>query len=258
MCRGNLDESKCVGTHLGHTPQHSAEEEAGCSVVNGWKQFDLFARPPRLERGTHGLEGLKQPNPQQGVVTRFSKNGGGECVEGHSSPEHESAQDSTPGRTRSGHDPRGALHRGSVEFVRDLADWAWFATLTFDRDIPPQAAHAAVKRYLNQLARDCEHRHVRVALGCGLQTGGRIHYHLLLAPLDGGDFSTSTHAAERLWRLGNAQVEPVRDQGGAADYLVGHGSWITAVACDRSRPCRRKRGCRYDAPWPSLGEVTAP
>lgn len=150
---------------------------------------------------------------------------------------------------------RDELRRRTVEFISGLADWRLAFSLTFAFDAPPKVAHREVKKYLREIARDHEHRHVQIALACGWQTGGRLHYHLLGAPLEGGDFSTNAHVIEGLWRHGNALVEPVRDREDAVGYLVKHKHWISVVACDKQRPCRRKHGCRFDGRWPSLGEV---
>lgn len=150
---------------------------------------------------------------------------------------------------------QGELRHRTVEFIRDFADWRWFITLTFARDVSSKKAHEAVREFLNEVAGNHEHRHIRIALAYEKQFRGRLHAHLLAAPLDGGDFSTDARLIERSWLHGDAQVEPVRDREDAVGYLVKHKHWIPVVACDKQRPCRRKRGCRFDGRWPSLGEV---
>jgi len=148
----------------------------------------------------------------------------------------------------------GGLRRHTAEFIRELADWRLFITLTFDRDVPAGAAHEAVKAFLREIATRYERRHFRVAWGCEWQLGGRPHYHVLAAPIDGGDFVTERLVLERLWTWGDCRVEHVRDGAAVAGYLAKHAHSDAVVVCDRSRPCRRKHGCRHGGPWPAVGE----
>jgi hypothetical protein len=171
---------------------------------------------------------------------------------------HRKTRHDTGRRTRLGRPTGSGLCRQAAEFVGDLADWQLFITLTFAWDASPDAAHAALKAFLRLIAAEHERRHLVVSWGGGRQFKGRLHYHILAVPYEGGDFRTDPRVLERLWHDGDCRVEPVRDREKASEYLVAHEFWNVAVVCDRTMPCRRKHGCRFDRPWPSAGEnVTA-
>ena len=135
------------------------------------------------------------------------------------------------------------LRQHTVKFIRELADWRLFVTLTFNRDVVPKAAHDAVRVYLQGIARECERRHFRVAWGCGRQLSGRLHYHVLAVRLDGAEFTTGAREFRRRWLHGDCQVEPVRVRKKATKYAVEHEGWSTVVVCDRAHPCRRRGSC---------------
>lgn len=165
-----------------------------------------------------------------------------------------SSRESTASRTRIGRVSGDGLREQRVAFIHDLADWKLFITLTFSWDVSHHGAHDAVKAFLREIAAKHEHRHLIVAWGGGRQFKERLHYHILAAPFDGGDFRSDPRVLERLWLAGDGEVKPVRDRMGSAVYLFEQEFWNVAVVCDRTKPCQRKHGCRLGSRYPSMEE----
>ena len=147
------------------------------------------------------------------------------------------------------------LRHVTAGFLADLADWELFLTLTFSADVSLDRGYGAFKDYLQGIATERECQHYHLVWAGGRQRCGRLHFHAMVARLDQERFKLSQSEFKQLWRWGDCRVEAVRDQMAAAQYLLKHDFWHVVMVCDRTRPCRRKHGCRYGPTWPSPREV---
>lgn len=65
-------------------------------------------------------------------------------------------------------------------FVRDLAPWGWFITLTFAEDVTREHARWALRTWVRVIAREVVHGHVMMTWGIERTSWDRIHIHVLL------------------------------------------------------------------------------
>lgn len=143
------------------------------------------------------------------------------------------------------------------EWLRGLAPWTTFGTLTFSpRFEKPDyyAAHRAFKKYARDIATRVAHNHVWVAWAYGKQKNGFPHFHVLLAFTPALAAQPGLNRAlEDLWfetlhATGIAQFRRFDARRRAGEYLAGHTEIDANVACPRINICRRTR-CRQ-APSP--------
>lgn len=147
----------------------------------------------------------------------------------------------------------------AMAYLRDVAPWTWWVTLTFRRWVQRDRARAALRSWLRGVARDLVGAHVVVAWVLEPNRAGVDHAHVLLAIPQG--FTLDRARAEQLWRriddrAGVSQMVRYRPgtasdpRFGAAAYLGSKVDWNLTVACDRAPPCRRERGCvELSGPW---------
>jgi hypothetical protein len=143
-------------------------------------------------------------------------------------------------------------------FLRDVASWTWWVTLTFFRSVPRDRARVALRFWLRGVAREVGD-HVKVAWVLEPTRVGVPHAHVLVAVPDGK--SMGQNGAEALWRRSDplagfsrvVRYAPGRGcdpRFGAAGYLAEKQDWNVTVACPRRPPCRRKGGCLVlRGPW---------
>ena len=72
-----------------------------------------------------------------------------------------------------------------MAFVRDVAPWTWWITLTFRRWVPRDRARAALRSFFRGVARDLVGDHVMIAWVLEPNRNGVDHAHALLAVPDG-------------------------------------------------------------------------
>lgn len=138
-----------------------------------------------------------------------------------------------------------------ADFTRGLAPWAWFVTLTFQRELPPEAASKVVQTWLRSVAMEIN-AHVRFAIASELKPHQAIHFHLLLAPFDGVRLTRSI--VRRLWKRAHpsagfmhfGQYDADR---GAVHYVINHEHRDLNVACPRPPKCRRTRCVEAPGSW---------
>ena len=140
-----------------------------------------------------------------------------------------------------------AVSEAAGRFVHDLAEWRWWATLTFRHDIGVDRADRAFRRWLRAIARDVVRDHVTVAWATGPQRFGRPHFHVLLA-WRWDSLVYDADLGEQLWRwvdhnAGHARVERYDRDEGAAWYQAAHAEWDVNLVCPRSPRCRRNGPC---------------
>ena len=146
-----------------------------------------------------------------------------------------------------------------MEYLRDVATWTWWVTLTYGGWVPRDRARLTLRSWLSGIARDLVGDHVFVAWVLEPNRRGVDHGHVLLSVPEGRTLERD--AAEALWRrldplAGFTQMVRYRHGGssdprfGAAAYLGDKADWNVTVACNRALPCRRKRGCtELSGPW---------
>ena len=139
-----------------------------------------------------------------------------------------------------------------MAYVRDVAPWTWWITLTFRRWVERDRARSTLRSWLRGVARDLVGEHVTVAWVLEPNRSGVDHAHALLAVPEGKTLDRVS--AEALWRrlddrAGFSKMVRYRTGGasdpryGAAAYLSDKADWNLTVACNRAPPCRRKHGC---------------
>ena len=161
-----------------------------------------------------------------------------------------------PNRTRA-RLPRAPVQRVTAEFIRDLAPWHWFATLTFRTEVTADAAHRAFRTWARGVASSAE-THVTAAWAYEARDVRRVlHFHALLAPHENVnriDVRSLSHAWQSYYDSGEATFSRVYSTEGAADYLAKHPAWDVNVACPRRPECRRAAGCvKAPGPWHPSG-----
>lgn len=143
-------------------------------------------------------------------------------------------------------------------FIRDFADWGWYATLTFDDYVHSGEALKTLKSWLRTLAREHVRDHIRVAY-CIERTPlcGSWHFHLLIAApprLRQQRFGFDVRVAHLAWRQASAaagftQFRRYKPGMGASFYLAATEQWEIGVVCSRRSACKR-RGCTEGpSPW---------
>lgn len=146
-----------------------------------------------------------------------------------------------------------------MAFIRDVAQWTWWVTLTYRKWVRREQSRSDLRRWLRGVAKDLVGAHVTVAWVLEPNRSGVDHAHALLAIPEGKSLDRA--AAEALWRRGDGLAgfsQMVRYRGGgsadprygAAAYLGDMIEWNVTVACDRAPPYRRERGCMVlSGPW---------
>lgn len=154
--------------------------------------------------------------------------------------------------------PEQLLSTSTRHFLTAAAPWRWFCTLTFARPIAAVPAHDAFRRWARFLARNLYGSHLKIAWAHGPQARGVIHFHALVAPIDGEVVPVDAGQIADAWHEGpDVDVQAVHDASGAARYLTRHPSWDLNVACDRSPRCRRGPGCLLaPGPWHPSGSIS--
>jgi hypothetical protein len=145
-----------------------------------------------------------------------------------------------------------------MAFVRDVASWDWWVTLTHGRWVERDRSRSTLRSWLRGVARDLVGDHVTVAWVLEPNRRGVDHAHVLLAVPEGKTLDRA--AAEALWRrldprAGFTQMVRYRPgkssdpRYGAAAYLSDKTDWNLTVACNRALPCRRKGCTVLSGPW---------
>lgn len=155
-----------------------------------------------------------------------------------------------------------ALRQAAGRWIGQVAEWKWWATLTFKGPVSDGRAINALRRWLRNLAQ-AEDRHFVAAWSLEIQRNGRPHFHVLfdhpVTTVDSGAArlfgEAEVHEIQPEWfsvswlnsdpAAGNARVQKYDPSGGAAFYLVKDGEWDLRVACPRPPQCRRRSGCRF-------------
>jgi hypothetical protein len=132
-------------------------------------------------------------------------------------------------------------------FIRDLAPWDYWATLTFSEDVPLDSALAALKRWLRIVAKEMVNAHVPCAWAVETQKRGTWHLHILLA-FPGSYHLFDIRRADRLWQAlhplaGFTDFDEYDEEKGAPFYMAKVSEPDFNIACPRHPRCRRKGGC---------------
>lgn len=135
-----------------------------------------------------------------------------------------------------------------ARFVRSLAPWDWFGTLTFTEDVTLGHATWALHAWLRKIAQEVVHAHVTVACGFERTSRDRLHIHLVLHSADDARV-LRPRLARAIWRAtsksgGVTRFTKFRSEEQGAEYVVKDGHWDSAIVCSRKAKCRRpRRGC---------------
>lgn len=136
----------------------------------------------------------------------------------------------------------------AARFVRDLAPWRWFVTLTFHEDVTNDHARWALRSWLRIIARHVVHDHLTVAWGFERTSRDRLHIHLLLHCADNARLFRP-RLARAIWRstsksAGVTRFNRYRSEEHGAEYVIKEGDWDATIVCSRKPRCRRpRRGC---------------
>lgn len=149
-----------------------------------------------------------------------------------------------------------ALRQAAGDWIASMADWRWYATLTFDRFVSRAHALGTLKKWSRWVAREHVGAHVRLAFAMETTNGAGIwHFHLLLDALDERLTDVPSRVlnprvAEWQWMHssyagGFTRFELYQPSGGAAYYLTKTASYDVGIVCPRFEArCRREGGCR--------------
>lgn len=133
----------------------------------------------------------------------------------------------------------------AARFVRDLAPWGWFITLTFGEDVSVEHARWALRAWVRVIARDVVHGHVKIAFSLERTSWDRLHIHVLLHCLENPRLFRP-RLARSIWRsrsksAGITRFNRYRPEEHGAEYVVKEGEWDAVVVCSRKPRCRRPR-----------------
>ncbi len=137
------------------------------------------------------------------------------------------------------------LVAATATFIRNLAKWRWWVTLTIRRPMTTARVDMFFCIWLRRLAESMQ-THVTASWANGPQGGGNPHFHVLLSwKWDSSIFTEEL--ARILWRgadsaTGNVKVLKYKDDGGASWYHAKHPRWDANIACPYLGKCRRN-GC---------------
>jgi len=147
-----------------------------------------------------------------------------------------------------------ALRAETRRWLTNAADWRWFVSLTFARDVSDAAALRAFRDWRTDIGR-VYRAHVRLGSVHAPQTRDVLHLHALVAPVEPVTAPVTAADVRWTWRRGSVDVQPVYSAIGAVDYLLDHTdltaddirrSWDLEVVCTRRPRCRRAGvGCRF-------------
>lgn len=132
-----------------------------------------------------------------------------------------------------------------ARFVRDLAPWDWFITLTFNDDVSIEHARWALRAWVRVIARDVVHGHITIAWGFERTSWDRLHIHLVLHCMENRRLFRP-RLARAIWRSGSksagiTRFNRYRIEEHGAEYVVKDGEWDAIVVCSRKPRCRRPR-----------------
>lgn len=114
---------------------------------------------------------------------------------------------------------RRALAEAFGEFVAGLAEWDWFATITFrEASLNPERAVSAVEAWLAEIEKSAGLSFAFVLAEEFGALGGRFHCHLLIGGVDGVRRDFWWREAFR--RFGRARIEPCQRARAAAFYAA--------------------------------------
>lgn len=130
-------------------------------------------------------------------------------------------------------------------FVRDLAPWGWFITLTFTEDVTREHSRWALRTWVRVIAREVVHGHVKIAWGFERTSWDRLHIHALLHCMENSRLFRP-RLARAIWRAtsksaGITRFKKYRADEHGAEYVVKDGDWDAIVVCSRKPRCRRSR-----------------
>jgi hypothetical protein len=139
------------------------------------------------------------------------------------------------------------LRKASGQFLRDMAPWQWWATLTFRDYVYEEKGKAALRWWLRMVARHVARDHVKFAWATDYQGRETLHFHVLLS-WRWDSLVFNEELGTTIWRAsplmtGLCRVRRYDGSGGAAEYEAAHDEWDVGVACPRFANCRRRR-CR--------------
>ncbi len=121
------------------------------------------------------------------------------------------------------------LQEAWVEFLSPF-QFQWFCTLTFERNVHPEAGFKTFRRFVNELNRDLYGRHWMKTAQGGIywivalerQKRGVIHFHALIgSPEDLNRIARRLTWMDRWQQLaGYARIEPIRDDTAVRRYVT--------------------------------------
>lgn len=132
-------------------------------------------------------------------------------------------------------------------FIRDIAAWDYWVTLTFTEDVSTAAANRTLRKWLRFIAKQMVNAHVPFASVAERQGRGTWHFHLLLS-FPGSFHDFNPRAADKAWKklhplAGFTKIEQYDPEQAAAFYIAKDGEPDINIACPRHPCCRRESGC---------------